>query len=105
MSTLDELKAVIATKDAQIAMLEWALATLSAERKTEVAELEAIKASLAAKAAHETDELNSDQPSVSQVVISPAMKARIVGTVVRPEFQVDYNADMLQDAGDGAYTV
>jgi len=73
MSTLDEYKAALATKDAQIAMLEWALATLSAERKAEVAELEAIKASLAAKAA-QTDRRTK-------------------------------NADMLQDAGDGEYTV
>jgi len=51
MSTLDEYKAALATAVAQIAMLEWALATLAAERKAEVAELEAIKASLAA---HET---------------------------------------------------
>jgi len=68
-----EYEAAIATKDAQIAMLEWALATLAAERKAEVAELEAIKASLAAKAAQ---------------------------TERRTQ-----KTDMLQDAGDGAYTV
>ena len=69
----DMLTAAIAAKDERIATLEWALATLSAERKTEVAELEAIKASLAAKAA-QTDRRTK-------------------------------NADMLQDAGDGEYTV
>jgi len=105
MSTLDEYKAALAAKDAVIAVKDARIAILEAAlmREWEIAiEREAIKAALAA---HETGEPNNDQPSVSQVVISPAMKARIVGTVVRPEFQVDYSADMLQDAGDGAYTV